>query len=158
MRPAIFSAAIMCPRGQHFCFLNCVRLLLPNCTIPKIRSRQFLCYGIDTSEKRKRCENSIFPKNLYTQTKGTHKERHLQRTIDCIVMLNWPATDSNYRHHQRCQTYCRAVRIGIWLLWQMCPAVLVCTPPADDPIPTSAPNRLVRQSNTTASMDGRTFA
>lgn len=50
MRPMIFSAAIMCPRGQHFYFLNCVRLLPPNYTIPKIQNQQFLCYDIDTSE------------------------------------------------------------------------------------------------------------
>lgn len=51
MRPAISSAATVYPTDPHSCSLNCVRRLRLNCTIPKIQSRQFLCYGIDTSEK-----------------------------------------------------------------------------------------------------------
>lgn len=88
MQPAISSAAIMCPRGQHFCFLNCVRLLPPNCTIPKIRSRQFPCYGIDTSEKAKRCQIQyslkFFTNTMEQRTALTKNDRlHCDAKLAC---------------------------------------------------------------------------
>lgn len=154
MRPMTSSGAIECPIVQHFYFPNYGRPLQPGCMSPKIRSLQFLCYGIDKSaNENKKNVSSTLGKMIKRNMGG----QSLRKMIDCIAMLGWLATSLNCHHRRRCQIYCRAVRNGIASPWRMCLADVVYIQLADDPIPTFEPNHPGHRLSTKASTDGHTF-